>query len=128
MGLGHADFMLQFDQWASTYDETVFRAEPVGGFEEYGRVLHRVADMAGAGPAKWVLDVGTGTGNLALEVLRRGARVTAVEPSEAMRLEAQRKLGGVPVLDGQFLALPASDVSFDAVVSTYAFHHLTDDQ
>lgn len=126
MGLDHADFMAMFDLWAPTYDKTVFQAEPADGFERYREVLGRVADLAGALPGKTVLDVGTGTGNLAQLLLARGASVIAVEPSAAMRQQARQKLGDVAVLDGQFLNLPLQDGSVDAVVSSYAFHHLTD--
>jgi len=128
MSLSHADFMAMFDQWAATYDATVFREEAADGFEDYQEVLARVASLAGAGPGRRVLDVGTGTGNLALEVSRRGADVVAVEPSPAMQQEARRKLGTIPVLDGQFLSLPVQSGTFDAVVSSYAFHHLTDQE
>lgn len=126
MGLGHSDFMAMFDQWAATYDETVFRPEPVDGFEGYGAVLERVAELAGAAPGRAILDVGTGTGNLARLMAQRGARVVAVEPSLEMRRRAAAKLGALPVLEGQFLDLPVAGATFDAVVSTYAFHHLTD--
>jgi ubiquinone/menaquinone biosynthesis C-methylase UbiE len=128
MGLDHADFMAIFDEWAPTYDQTVFAATPHDGFENYTEVLERVADLAGARTGIRVLDVGTGTGNLALALARRGAQVTAVEPSAEMRQIAQSKLGAIPVLNGQFLALPVPDASQDAVVSTYAFHHLDDER
>lgn len=127
MGLGHADFMAIFDQWAPTYDDTVSQREPADGFERYQEVLQRVAELAGAAPGRSVLDVGTGTGNLALELVSRGALVTAVEPSAAMRQQARQKLRDVSVLEGQFLDLPLAGGSFDAAVSSYAFHHLTDD-
>ena len=127
MGLGHGDFMAMFDQWAPTYDETVFQAEPADGFEQYQEVLERVAELAGADPGRRLLDVGTGTGNLAQVLLRRGASVVAVEPSAAMRQQARQKLGETAVLEGQFLDLPVESGAFDAVVSSYAFHHLTDD-
>jgi putative AdoMet-dependent methyltransferase len=126
MGLGHEDFVAAFDAWAPTYDATVFAPEPADGFEAYTAILGRVAELAGAGPGRTILDVGTGTGNLARVLLDRGADVVAVEPSAGMRAEAVRKLGRVPVRDGQFLALPVPDGAFDAVVSTYAFHHLPD--
>lgn len=128
MGLSHADFMQLFDQWAPTYDDTVFRADAADGFEAYEQILNRVADMAEAKPGRRVLDVGTGTGNLAEVLAARGASVVAVDPSAEMRRQAGRKLPGVPVLDGHFLSLPVEDASCDAVVSTYAFHHLTDEE
>ncbi|HWI61415.1 MAG TPA: class I SAM-dependent methyltransferase [Symbiobacteriaceae bacterium] len=127
MGLGHADFMAMFDQWAPTYDATVYQTEPADGFEQYQEVLERVAELAGAAPGRQVLDVGTGTGNLAQVLLNRGASVVAVEPSAAMRQQARQKLGEAQVVEGQFLDLPVADGTFDAVVSSYAFHHLTDD-
>lgn len=126
MGPTHAEFMELFDQWAPTYDQTVFAPTPADGFEEYEQVLARVARLAGAGPGMAVADIGAGTGNLTAVLRRAGARATAVEPSEAMRRVARAKLGDVAVLDGQFLSLPLESESQDAVVSTYAFHHLTD--
>lgn len=126
MGLRHNDFMRIFDSWAPTYDDTVYASTPADGFEDYQEVLGRVALLAGAGPGRAVLDVGTGTGNLARLLAERGATVTGIEPSAEMRRVASAKLSDVAVLDGQFLALPVEDESQDAVVSTYAFHHLTD--
>jgi len=126
MGMGHADFMEIFDRWAGTYDQTVYASVPADGFENYAQVLERVATLAGAGPGVSLLDVGTGTGNLAQALVDLGAKVTAVEPSEEMRRVAQAKLGQTPVLAGQFLALPVDAGTQDGVVSTYAFHHLND--
>lgn len=128
MGLTHTDFMALFDQWANTYDQTVQQADPVDGFEDYQAVLDRVVELSGAGPGLSVLDIGTGTGNLAAKLMRTGAEVTAVEPSAEMRRVAVAKLGAQRVLDGHFRAIPAAGGQFDAVVSTYAFHHLPDSE
>ena len=120
--------MALFDQWASTYDQTVYAAEPADGFEQYDLILSTVADLAGVGPGSRVLDVGAGTGNLTLAVAATGAEVTAVEPSAEMRRVAGEKLGRQRVLDGHFRSLPVANETCDAIVSTYAFHHLTDEQ
>jgi putative AdoMet-dependent methyltransferase len=126
MPLTHDQFISLFDRWAPTYDQTVYSRD-AEGFECYEQVLARVADLAAPPPGGAVLDVGAGTGNLSLLLQQRGLQVTAVEPSAAMRRVARRKLGReATVVDGHFLRLPVPDRSQDAVLSTYAFHHLTD--
>jgi putative AdoMet-dependent methyltransferase len=50
-----------------------------------------------------------------------------IEPSTSMRKIAADKLGDtVRLFDGDFLDFP--NVEVDTIVSTYAFHHLTDDE
>lgn len=121
----HDQFMRVFDAWAPTYDQTVY-SPGAEGFEHYGQVLAAVAAAAAVPPGGLVVDVGAGTGNLSAALQRAGHRVTAVEPSAGMRAEARRKLPGVPILDGHFLDIPLPDRTADAVVSTYALHHLDD--
>ena len=69
------------------------------------------------------LDVGTGTGTLALELATAGMRVIAVDHSKAMLDAAQRKLEGsdarVELRLGEATALPLADAEVDA-----AFAHL----
>ncbi|MCG0240108.1 MAG: class I SAM-dependent methyltransferase [Firmicutes bacterium] len=127
MGLGHEDFMRLFDQWAPSYDETV-RSPSAEGFEHYEEVLAAVVGAVAGKPGELVVDVGAGTGNLALALLAAGYRVVAVEPSPGMRAVARAKLTGrpVPVVPGHFLDLPLPDGAAAAAVSTYAFHHLPD--
>jgi SAM-dependent methyltransferase len=75
----------------------------------------------GIGPGSLVLDVGAGTGKLAL--LARavsGARVVGVEPVDEMREIAAAS--GLGMLEGTAEDLPAEDGSVDAVVCGEAFH------
>lgn len=125
MGLRHEDFLRLFDEWAPTYDQTV--SDPTAdGFENYEQVLACTVAAVGAPPGTTVVDVGAGTGNLTRALGLAGYRPVAVEPSRGMREVLALKLPGVPVLDGHFLAIPLPGASAGAVVSTYAFHHLTD--
>lgn len=46
-----------------------------------------------------------------------------------MREKAAEKLGNVAqISDGDFLTFPVPEGEIDTVVSTYAFHHLTDEE
>ena len=95
------------------------------------RVVKAVLDATGASPGKKVVDLGCGTGSLALPLARQGAEVTAVDISPAMvgQLREKAALDGLhgvtcvvcPVED---FDLPSESVDF--VVSNYALHHLRD--
>jgi len=74
------------------------------------------------------LDIGTGTGNLAGKLLQHGADMTAIDQSREMLRRCRTKYPEMHVKLGNFLALPFADHSFDFVVSSFAFHHLSPDQ
>ena len=97
------------------------------------RRLHaELAQRAGLAPGQRVLEIGCGTGNLALLVKRRqpGAEVVALDPDPAALARAARKTAraGLSVqLDEGFAgSLPYADDSFDRVLSAFMFHHLDD--
>jgi putative AdoMet-dependent methyltransferase len=117
-----------FDGWAANYDTVVARGS--GVHMCYDKVLEHVAEVARIRPGKLVLDIGTGTGNLAIKCLLRGARVVGLDPSPKMLAVAREKLGDDPRVEfllvaDPFLHIPFPDGRFDAVVSTYSFHHVT---
>jgi ubiquinone/menaquinone biosynthesis C-methylase UbiE len=110
----------RFDNWAGTYEHGFMWRhffQPV-----HERVLEALAEVDG----KHVLDLGCGTGSLALRLWERGARVTGIDASEGMlEIAEERARGreGLVFLRASLPELPLSDETFDIVVSSIAFHH-----
>jgi demethylmenaquinone methyltransferase/2-methoxy-6-polyprenyl-1,4-benzoquinol methylase len=77
-------------------------------------------------PGDRVLDACCGTGDLALASARTGARVTGVDFSERMLERARRKAPEVEWVQGDALALPFSDGSFDAATVGFGVRNLDD--
>jgi SAM-dependent methyltransferase len=67
-----------------------------------------------AAQAEAILDVGAGTGRIAIPLAERGVNVACVEPSPAMRREFGRKLANRPDLAGRIRLIAADARSFDA--------------
>jgi putative AdoMet-dependent methyltransferase len=121
------EFVELFTTWANSYDESVsgHDDEYREVFERYDDILNTVVQKAG----KVVLEFGVGTGNLTKKLLESGKKVYGIEPSAPMREKAYEKLGdSVSIQDGDFLNFPLPDEPVDTIVSTYAFHHLTDEE
>lgn len=70
-----------------------------------------------------VLDVATGTGEVALRAARRGARVTGLDVAPALleqaRVKAAREGLEIEWTEGNAEALPYDDASFDVVCSNF---------
>jgi putative AdoMet-dependent methyltransferase len=119
------EFDRLFDEWAAVYDDTVRGSdeEYQQVFSGYEKILSAVADKVGG----TVLEFGVGTGNLTMRLLQKGAKVIGIEPSTNMRKLAMKKVkGNFRLFDGDFLDFPIPAEKVDAIVSSYAFHHLTD--
>ena len=91
----------------------------------------RLVGLARLQPGETVLDVGCGTGTLAIVAKRRvgpNGSIYGVDASAEMIDRAKRKArrGGVDVSfrNGVVEALPYPDASFDVVLSTLMLHHL----
>jgi putative AdoMet-dependent methyltransferase len=120
------EFLNIFEQWADSYDDTVIGhdIEYKEVFANYEQILTAVAARSNG----YVVEFGVGTGNLTTKLLAKGLKVTGIEPSPSMRKIAEEKLGKqTEILDGDFLEFPELK-HVDTFVSTYAFHHLTDEE
>jgi demethylmenaquinone methyltransferase/2-methoxy-6-polyprenyl-1,4-benzoquinol methylase len=74
-----------------------------------------------------VLDVATGTGLVAAELVRRGFRVTGVDQSPEMLASARRRFDDrVELVEASAEALPFGDVSFDHLTVTYLLRYVED--
>jgi demethylmenaquinone methyltransferase/2-methoxy-6-polyprenyl-1,4-benzoquinol methylase len=81
-----------------------------------------------AGPGATVLDVATGTGAVALELIRRkGCSVVGLDQSAEMLVEARRRTRGrVELVEGDAEHLPFPERSFDALTFTYLLRYVDD--
>lgn len=80
----------------------------------------------GAPGGRRLLDVGSGTGELADRFRVRGWDVTACEPEWTMRAVSTRQHPEVPVVAGALPELPFAPASFDAVTANFVLNHVPD--
>ena len=74
-----------------------------------------------------VLDVATGTGLVARELLGRGFRVTALDQSPEMLARARRRFGTrVDLVEASAESLPFRDASLDHLTFTYLLRYVDD--
>jgi demethylmenaquinone methyltransferase / 2-methoxy-6-polyprenyl-1,4-benzoquinol methylase len=111
-----------FDRIARVYD----RMNSVMTAGMHHRWRERAADLAQVGPGSRALDVATGTGDLALELSRRGAEVIGMDFAPAMLEIAREKAPGLNFEEGDALALRHPDGSFDAVTVGFGARNFAD--
>jgi demethylmenaquinone methyltransferase/2-methoxy-6-polyprenyl-1,4-benzoquinol methylase len=74
-----------------------------------------------------VLDVATGTGLVAAELLRRGFRVTGLDQSAEMLARARQRFGdAVELVESPAESLPFADATFDHLTVTYLLRYVDD--
>jgi demethylmenaquinone methyltransferase / 2-methoxy-6-polyprenyl-1,4-benzoquinol methylase len=106
-------------------------------YERYARVLSLGQDprwrrflvaRVEAGPEDRVLDVATGTGSVALELLRRKrCAVVGLDQSSQMLAVARERLPpNVELIEASAESLPFADSSFDGLTFTYLLRYVDD--
>ncbi|WP_026477810.1 class I SAM-dependent DNA methyltransferase [Alkaliphilus transvaalensis] len=119
-----------FDQWAGKYDDDIAKAKGYP-FEGYYQVLAYVHSKVEKPQDKKVLDIGIGTGLLTEELYKKGATIYGVDFSPKMIEEASTKMpnGKFYCCDiTQGLCSELMEMKFNYIVSSYALHHLTDEE
>jgi putative AdoMet-dependent methyltransferase len=114
----------EFDGWAENYDQSVLSSQnfPFTGYET---VLDKVVELAKPETGMRVLDLGTGTGNLALRFQSLGCEIWGTDFSTAMLEKARPKLPRAQLFQADLRGEwpPTLNQRFDRIVSAYVFHH-----
>ena len=115
------------------HDRLLFLYDPVQKLLGVASAHRPLVDQADIRPDQRVLEIGCGTGNLAILIkrLHPGAEVVGIDPDPKALARARRKAEreALPLqLDLGFAQeLPYPDGSFDRVFSAFMFHHLKPD-
>ncbi len=117
--------MKNFDRVADIYDAT--REMP--GFV-FDRMVDRVVAATRATAETRFLEIGVGTGRIALPFLERGYQFAGVDISERMMDRLRAKVGGrnlpVTLVRADITQLPFEDASFDVVLGVHILHLVSD--
>jgi cysteine synthase A len=129
LNLSDYKFNFLFDSWADAYDQTVYdqKGEYHEVFDKYQGILEETVIEIAKNPGATVLDIGSGTGNLSYVAELANYTVTGIDPNKKMLDIAKDKFPNIEFVEGGFLNIPKSNNSIDAIISSYAFHHLSDD-
>ena len=120
--------MGMFSRIAGRYD--LMNTLMTGGQDERWRQMVRRA--AGPIQGQWTLDVGTGTGKIAHDLARDGARAVGLDLTLGMMQSGQQEMarvgkpGPVRFVCGDALALPLPDNTFACVTTGFTLRNVTD--
>jgi ubiquinone/menaquinone biosynthesis C-methylase UbiE len=117
--------------FAKDWDRHVEATHTLSQTHGFRRMRDRILARARLSPRDRVIDVGAGTGLLALGIAPTVSDVRAIDISPAMtgflRSQADRLgLDNVEPITATAIDLPLPDASATVVVSNYVYHHLSD--
>ncbi len=126
------------------YDETVQVGtdyQDVSNVQDYDMKMAKFRDVAkeatdiieaiSLGKEHSLLEIGTGTGNFAIEAAKHCNNVYAIDVSSAMIDYAKQKaqtmeISNISFFQGSFLSYQHDGYPLDVIVSNFALHHLPD--
>lgn len=111
-----------FDRVAAVYDQTRGLPEHIAGEIADGIA----ATLRGISRAPRLLEVGIGTGRMAVPLAARGVRVTGVDISTGMLDVLRGKREDIDVLVAEGGSLPFRDAIFDAALFVHILHLVPD--
>lgn len=122
-----------FDLWANGYDQSVHTTDEDNAFPfaGYKNIMNAIYGTIMKKAPSTVLDIGIGTGTLATKLYEGGNHITGVDFSANMLSLASEKMPNGQFYQFDFTqGIPeaVAQSKFDFIVSTYALHHLTDEE
>lgn len=121
-----------FNLWADGYDKTVQVSEENGvyPFAGYRAILNTIFNEVMESEDSRVLDIGFGTGVLTARLYENGHYIDGIDFSPRMIALAQPKMPNANLIEWDIVKGLPGEIKmkkYDYIVSTYALHHLTDE-
>lgn len=115
------------------WDEHVADLERMSESPGFQALRESILELARLARSDRLLDIGAGTGLLAIAAAPLVARVSALDASPAMCRHLEHKLdrleiGNADVLVNTATDIPLADGAVDVVLSNYCLHHLSDSE
>lgn len=124
---------LGFDLWAGEYDQTVKVSEendqyPFAGYKE---ILNTIYNEIMQKEQSNVLDIGFGTAVITAKLYENNHQIDGIDFSTKMIEIAQQKMPQANLMEWDISkGVPhfLKENTYDSILSTYALHHLTDNE
>lgn len=121
-----------FNLWANDYDKTVQVSEEnnLYPFAGYKKILNTIFNESMQKEQSRVLDIGFGTGVLTSKLYEKGHHIDGLDFSARMIAIARTKMPMANLMEWDISnGLPdhVKENKYDAIIGTYALHHLTDE-